>query len=140
MSIYLDANALVALFIPDALNERAAALLRNQAEPLVVSDYAALEFAAVLMRVMRAKVVTPKVARAAIDDFDIWASKTCARAETTADDIRAAGILVRREDLALRSSDAVNVAITQRIGAALLTFDRKLAGHARRVGLSVIGG
>jgi predicted nucleic acid-binding protein len=44
---------------------------------------------------------------------------------------------VRRDGVALRTSDAVNVAIAQRLGAVLLTFDKKLASNARRLGLAI---
>lgn len=137
MSVYLDASALVALFVPDPLSARAHAAVLGQKEPLIVSDYAGLEFAASVRRFARAKVLAPRIAREALADFDSWVLAACSRVETEAKDIAGADAIVRREDTALRTSDAVHVAIALRAGAALLTFDKKLAGTARRLGVAV---
>jgi predicted nucleic acid-binding protein len=47
--------------------------------------------------------------------------------------------LVRRVDLGLRAPDAINIAIAQRCGAHLLTFDAKMARSARTLGVNVVG-
>lgn len=138
MSVYLDASALVALFVADPLSTQAQAAVANVSEDLVVSDYASLEFSASMRRFARTRMLSAKDARAAVQEFDAWTSATCWKAETTAADISSAVVFVRREDLALRSSDAVHVAIAHRIGARLLTFDKKLASNARRLGLAVV--
>lgn len=44
--------------------------------------------------------------------------------------MKAAEAFLRRLDLAIRTPDALNIAITQRIGAALATFDQKMAASA----------
>lgn len=137
MSIYLDASALVALFVNDPLSARAHNAISGLTEPLIVSDYAALEFSASMRRFARAKTLSVKDARAALQDFDAWVAAGCERAETFAADIATAGVFVRREDIALRSSDAVHVAVAHRVGARLLTFDKKLASNARRLGLAI---
>jgi predicted nucleic acid-binding protein len=40
--------------------------------------------------------------------------------------------------LGLRAPDALNIAITQRCGARLLTFDAKMARSARSLGVNVV--
>jgi hypothetical protein len=45
---------------------------------------------------------------------------------------------LRRLDLGLRTADALNIAIAQRIRAALPTFDQKLAASARVLGIPVV--
>lgn len=137
MSVYLDASVLIALFVPDALNKRAGDRILAQSSALVVSDYAVLEFSSAIMRMTRAKMLNLKDAREALAEFDAWTRATCERAETNSADVVEAGALVRRENIALRSSDAVNVAIARRLGAALLTFDKRLASNARRLGLAI---
>jgi predicted nucleic acid-binding protein len=59
------------------------------------------------------------------------------RLAVTPADIRMAESLLRRLDLTLRAPDALNIAITQRVGAELATFDEGMAGCARALGVSV---
>jgi predicted nucleic acid-binding protein len=133
----MDASALIPLFVPDALDQKANALIVRQTDPLLVSDYADLEFSSSVMRMARAGVLSSRDAQEAIAEFSAWADANCERAEAGAQDIAAAVSLVRRSDIALRASDAVHVAIARRLGASLLTFDKKLAGNARRLGLAI---
>ncbi|MDX2276448.1 MAG: type II toxin-antitoxin system VapC family toxin [Hyphomonadaceae bacterium] len=137
MSVYLDASVIVALFVEDALSARAQTKVANQADSLIVSDYAALEFSASVMRLARSGMIAAKDARAALVEFDSWVAAHCERPPTVAVDIVLANSLVRRDDTALRSADAVHVAMAQRLGAHLCTFDKKLAGSARRLGLAI---
>ncbi len=43
----------------------------------------------------------------------------------------------RRLDLILRTPDAINIAIAQRLGATLFTFDKKMATNAEILGVSI---
>lgn len=61
------------------------------------------------------------------------------RVETTAADVRVAEAFVRRLDLTLRAPDALNIAIAQRTGAALATFDEKMAAAAQALSVEVAG-
>jgi len=79
-------------------------------------------------------------ARSAFRAFDDWAAQKVQRAETATRDIVAAISFLRRLDLGLRTPDAVNIAIAQRLGAELLTFDQRMAGSARKLGLTVLPG
>ena len=45
-------------------------------------------------------------------------------------DIKSALTFLRRLDLTLRAADAINIAIAQRIGLDLATFDQKMAASA----------
>jgi uncharacterized protein len=138
LSIYVDASALIPLFVPDALSDRASRVVRAQTDPLLVSDYAVLEFSAALKRMKRAQVLDQKTTNEAIAEFDAWRMSSCEISETTLVDIATAIGLARRDDLAFQASDAVNVAIAHRLSASLLTFDKKLASNARRWGLAVV--
>ncbi len=137
MTLYLDASLLVALLTNDALTARADALLRSCMPTLVVSDFAAAEFASALARRVRTREITADEARLAFANFDIWAARATWRVETAAADVKAAEAFLRRLDLTLRTPDALNIAITQRVGATLGTFDEKMAGSARALGASV---
>jgi uncharacterized protein len=138
LSVYVDASALIPLFIPDSLSSKASTIVRTQTDALLVSDYAVLEFSAALKRMTRARILTPKTTDEAITEFDVWRMSTCETSQTTPADIAAAIGLVRQAGLAFHASDAVNVVIARRLGASLLTFDKKLASNARRLGLPVV--
>lgn len=138
MTLYLDASLLVALLTNDALTARADALLRQRTSILVVSDFAAAEFASAIARRVRTQEITAPEARLAFSHFDAWAARTTQRVDTTTADVKAADAFLRRLDLTLRTPDALNIAIAERIGAALATFDEKMASSARALGTKVV--
>lgn len=137
MTLYLDASLLVALLTNDPLTARADALLRSRTPVLVVSDFAAAEFASAVARRVRMQELTAEEARHGFSYFDAWVARATQRADTTAADVRAADAFLRRLDLALRTPDALNIAIAQRVGATLATFDAKMASSARALGTEV---
>lgn len=137
MNTYADASVIVALFVPDLFNERAARLIEDRRPTLVLSDFAAAEFASVLESQVRTRELTANAARDAFDAFDAWADVRGARLETTTADVVAAERLLRRLELNLRTPDALNIAIAQRHGAALATFDTRMAAAARALGVEV---
>ena len=137
MSVYLDASILVALFTSDALTARADNFLRNNPSVLIVSDFAAAEFSSVIARHVRTKDISKDDARLVFSNFDTWTAQTTQRAPIGTVDIIAAEVLLRRFELALRTPDALNIAMAQRMGAMLATFDSKMAAAARAIGTEV---
>jgi predicted nucleic acid-binding protein len=55
----------------------------------------------------------------------------------TPGDLAAATMFLRRLDPPLRTPDAVHIAIAQRLGTTLVTFDRQMAASARALGTAV---
>jgi uncharacterized protein len=51
--------------------------------------------------------------------------------------IAVATTFLRRLDLPLKTPDAIHIAIAQRLGATLVTFDRQMAASARALGTPV---
>ena len=137
MSVYLDASILVALFTSDALTARADNFLRKNPSVLIVSDFAAAEFSAVIARHVRTKDINKDDARLVFSNFDTWTARTTQRAPIGTADIIAAEVLLRRFELALRTPVALNIAMAQRLGAMLATFDTKMAAAARTIGTEV---
>jgi uncharacterized protein len=137
LNIYLDASAIIPLFVADAFTARARTFLSTKSPILVVSDFAAVEFASVVARLVRMKHLTLGEARSVFSSFDIWIAKIAYRVETRPVDIRAAETMLRRLDLALRAPDALNIAIAQRTGSVLATFDEKMSACARKLGAAV---
>jgi uncharacterized protein len=100
--------------------------------------FAATEFASVVARRVRTGDVSADEARRAFAAFDLWTARVALREETMTVDIRAAETFLRRLDLTLRTADALNIAIAQRISAGLVTFDTKMAANARVLGVPVV--
>jgi predicted nucleic acid-binding protein len=122
------------LFTNDALTARADSYLRAEKPMLIVSDFAAVEFASAIARRVRMEELSSTDARIAFSNFDAWIARTAQRAQTGHMDVTAAAAFLRRLDLTLRTPDALNIAIAQRTGAILATFDVKMAASARALG------
>jgi predicted nucleic acid-binding protein len=138
VSVYVDASVLVALFTPDVRSGRADAFLRARAPILLVSDFAAAEFASAVARLVRMGHLEADAARRALAAFDAWIARAAERILATSADIMAAVAFLRRFDLPIRTPDALNIVIVQRVAAELLTFDQKMAASARALGTTVV--
>ncbi|MCC6946542.1 MAG: type II toxin-antitoxin system VapC family toxin [Bradyrhizobiaceae bacterium] len=138
MSVYLDASILVALFTNDAHTDRANALLRRHTPIVIVSDFAAAEFASAIARRVRTKDLTARQANICFSNFDVWTVEAAARAQTTNADISSAASYLRRLDLTLRTPDAIHIAIARRIDASLFTFDEQMADAGHKLGVELL--
>jgi predicted nucleic acid-binding protein len=137
VSTYLDANILVALLIPDPLTPRATAAVARLADPLMVSDLAALEVASTVARKVRDGALSAKDGRLALANLDTWTG-AADRIELDGSDVSAADAIVRRFDINLHGSDALHVAMALRVGASLLTLDGKMKTNAKKLGVQVV--
>lgn len=137
VACYLDTNILVALLTPDPFSERADIFLQNNAEPLIVSDFAAAEFSSAVVRRVRMREFTIEQAGIALTGFDAWFARGANRVEIGAGDVALATTYIRRLDLTLRTPDALHIAIARRVDAVLVTFDRAMAAAARALGMAV---
>jgi predicted nucleic acid-binding protein len=135
VSVYLDASVLVAVFIEDAFTSRARSFLGTQLPAVVVSDFAAAEFASAVSRLVRTDELTPDQGHAVLADFKMWRASGSDAVLVASADIAAATGFLSRLDLTLRTADAINIAIAQRLGAVLATFDMKMAASARAFGV-----
>ena len=140
LTAYLDASVLVALFTDDAFTEQAGRLLKADFPSILVSDFAAAEFASAIGRDVRRRHLSRDEGSAAFANFDAWTARTASRVETSPADIAAADAFLRRLDLNLRAPDAINIAIAQRLGADLMTFDERMAANAKTLGLTLYTG
>ena len=137
MSLYLDASALLPLFINEARSDQAHESLRDNV--LIISDFAIAEFSSGVARRARAGEVNDSGAASVLAALDAWTLKATRRETLTAGDINSAISLMRRLEMGLRAPDAINIAIAERCAATLLTFDEKMARSARALGMTVIG-
>lgn len=136
MSHYLDASALVSIFYEDAHSGTALAQLGGM-QRLLVSDFAAAEFAAAIARLHRMARLDVGEAEAIFSNFDRWNGSRTVRVGAMPPDMATAAQLVRRLALGLRAPDALHIAIAGRVRATLVTFDQRMAAAARSLGVPV---
>ncbi|MGH7094089.1 MAG: type II toxin-antitoxin system VapC family toxin [Stellaceae bacterium] len=137
MSSYLDASVIVALLTVDPLNERVEQFFRTLQDDLVVSDLAGAEFASAIARRVRMRELALEVGRADLMAFDQWCARSALWVTVDSTDIAAATGFLRRFDLMLLSPDAIHIAAAKRLGARLVTFDRRMAAAAGALGVAV---
>jgi hypothetical protein len=138
LSGYLDTNSIIGLLTTDPLTPRVNALLRQGFGPTIISDFAAAEFSGVIGRKMRTGVITRQYALDALAALDRLRARV-SKVGLETGDIPQADTFLRRLDLPLQAPDAIHIAIAQRVGATLVTFDRQMAAAARTLGLAVAG-
>lgn len=134
---YLDASALVALFV----RESHTAAIRDwiaQGEPvLIVSSFAAAEFASAISIALRTGRLAPQACERVLGLFDAWIDTEATNAEIEAIDHRAAAGMVRRFDLRLRAPDALHLAACRRLDLPMLSFDRRMNAAAPALGVAL---
>lgn len=131
---YLDTSAVAPMFVPDGHSDAMREWLARKAQPLVISDFGAAEFAAAVGRLLRMGELRAADTNAVLSRFDRWRADQVSVRLTTANDIAACDRLVRDFRLKLGAPDALHLAIAITIDAPLVTFDHRLARAARRVG------
>lgn len=137
MSFYLDASAIVPVLTAQSMTPAAESFLRHAPKPLWVSELGESEVAAAASRLVRMGDLTGLQGSAMLDDFDAWFAAEASAVPIESSDFRTAIALVRRFELMLLTPDALHLAISMRLSAELVTFDRRLALAAQTVGLPV---
>jgi len=105
---------------------------------LVLSDFAAAEFASAVARLIRMSELRDEEARASFATFDSWSAMATRRVASDPNDSRLAESLLRRLDIPLSTPDVLNLSIVQRFGCDLATFDTRMALVATKLGLTVL--
>ena len=90
-----------------------------------------------MSRRVRTQEYTLEQGRTALTTFDNWVAGASRQIDGTPIDIAVATTFLRRLDLPLKTPDAIHIAIAQRVGATLVTFDRQMAASARVLGTPV---
>jgi predicted nucleic acid-binding protein len=133
--IYLDASALVSLFMPDRHTTVVRDFLRAERPIVGVSDFASAEFCSTVARRVRMADLTLTQAGHLLGVFDGWTAANAAPLDVEPSDVRVASTFVRRFELGLRAPDALHVAICHRLELPLCTFDERQAAAAERLGV-----
>lgn len=148
MHLYLDTSVVVAAITREPHTDRARGLLTAPAADLVISDWTVTEVSAALSMKQRMGALRGADREAALRVFRRLARESLvmehlspadfARAAALAD---AAGTAVGASDMAgpaIRAGDALHLAVVERIGAVLATFDSAMARAAVGLGLDVL--
>jgi len=133
----MDTSMLVPMHIKEVNSALADDFIASVVEQVVVSDYAAGEFASVIARLVRTRQVDADAGRILLSDFDSWCATDARRVATEAPDIRLASAMVRDVAIPLQMPDAVHAAASRRLGATLVTLDQQLARAARAMNVDV---
>jgi uncharacterized protein len=137
LSFYLDASIILPMLVKEPESATVDAFLSGIQQELWVSDFAAVEVASALSRLIRSGRLEATNGAACLSDFDVWRAAMTRPAEIHAEDVRLAGAYVRRFDLALRAPDALHIAVARRLDVALVTLDRRMVAAARELGVAV---
>ena len=134
--VYLDASALIKLFVPEADSDRLNQSLAGL-DDVIVSDLARTELASALGRRVREGRLSSASARRLYRDAQALAS-SCRAAELTPDAHRLAERLLLTSTAGLRSLDALHLALALANGAAtLVSYDERLRDAASAQSLFV---
>jgi|SRR5580700_1916500 predicted nucleic acid-binding protein len=136
-SVCFDTSALVALFVGDEFGERAERYIGEQNPTILVSDFAAVEFASAVSRLVRMRLLSRSAAAGVFTDFDAWRRGSTTGIAIGAEDLASAEAFLRRLEFNLRAGDAIHIGVAQRAQAALATFDQRMAEVAAMLGVEV---
>jgi predicted nucleic acid-binding protein len=104
---------------------------------LIISDWVVTEFAAALSVKPRGMAIDEAMRAAIAEQFDAPRQQIGQTAPISFGHFHMAADFARRAQLRLRAGDALHVAIAADAGAAIRTTDKRLAGAARQVGVTV---
>jgi uncharacterized protein len=131
---YLDTSIVASLFVVDAHTQRATTWLRK-GEEIAFSDWTLVEFTSAIATASRAGRVPSAMRAAAEQGLDRWAARRGAALAILAEDVRQARIMINSTSEPLRGGDALHIAIAQRLGCSIATFDNAMRRAATDLGV-----
>jgi predicted nucleic acid-binding protein len=138
VALYLDASVMLPTLVDEPTSSVVLGFLAAATDELLVSDYAAAEVASGLSRLVRMGQLSADAGRNRLARFDSWRSADTYPVAFDNTDVQNAAVLVRRFELKLRTPDALHLAVSVRLGAALVTYDDALADAAAACGAVAI--
>ncbi len=137
MNVYLDTSVIVSMFTTDAHTSRATTFLARANDRLALSDWTATEFSSALALGTRVGRLTSLERGAAEAAFQSWQEREPFASALDPNDIRVARNLIKTTARPLRAGDALHIAIAQRLGCSLGTFDVGMRDAAVDLGLQI---
>jgi uncharacterized protein len=136
VSVYLDTSVVVAVVVEEARSAEVRAWMARSPEPMILSDLAALEFAAVVSRAVRTNRFDRSQAETALASFALLRAG-CAALVHDGSDFASAEQLALDFSTKLAAPHALHLASAINAGARLLTLDERLAETASSRGLGL---
>ena len=130
MNVYLDASALVSLFATDRHTPRIQDLVARSPDRVVLSEWSLAEFTSALAIGVRTTGLQPSERDQAEATLNAWLVRQGPAIGLESGDAEAARQLIRATLRPLRAADALHLAIVQRCGFALASFDRRMCEAA----------
>lgn len=128
---YLDTSVLAAYYCPEALSDRAEAAILESATPLI-SQLVEVELQSAVARKVRERELLKDDGVEILTRFRLHLDSACySRLPIEASHYDIAGTWISRLDVALRTLDALHLAVCFDADATLLTADTGLARAAR---------
>ena len=136
--IYADTNVLLSLFCPDSLTAAAVAWYQNVGDPVCISSWTVIEYRAHIGLRVRKGLMPRAKSVAVMKQLDSAAEKSFHLLAPSPEHFTTASNWLARPECALRSSDALHLAVAFGHGSKqFVTFDQPLAAAARKLGLPV---
>ena len=135
VAAYLDASIVVPAFLTEPNSPSVNTWLRQTRDTLLVSDLASAEVSSAISIAFRTDRIDRDEADEILNAFDLWRTSLTQTPDFIPDDVRIAESYVRRFELKLRTPDAIHAATAQRLGATLITLDRRLISAASALGV-----
>jgi len=123
------------MFFEDAHAGRARAWLQDAARRLSLSDWTLCELTSALGVIERRGLLTPSQRRLAESQVDAWVRRTGEPIAVSPSDVRRARQMMNATSAPLRAADALHLAIAERTGCSLATFDEAMRRAASALGL-----
>lgn len=135
---YLDTSVLAAYYCPEPLSHEAERLVRSRARP-TISDLTEVELLSALARKVRARELALDAGRRIADEFQAHlAADLFTRLAVQRRHYETARDWIGRFGTALRTLDALHLAIAHHEGLSLATADQGLAAAGRAFGVRTI--
>lgn len=132
--VYLDASVLVAALVEEARSGDAEDLLTRSDQAIWLSEWTLTEVVAALSAKVRDGELSEGGRVAARRQLNRLVAENFERTGVLTSDFRRANELCD-QPVGLRAGDALHLAIADRIGAELATFDRRQAEAGRTLGM-----
>lgn len=142
MACYFDTSFLIPLFIPEATSERVEKYVQNLPPgSLRVSHWTRVEFASMLARDVRMKVLDESVATAVSERFELFLATSFDVLPLRIEDCELARKYLLHFSTGLRAGDALHLAIAANAEVkSLLTLDRGMLKAGKLLKLPVATG
>jgi predicted nucleic acid-binding protein len=139
---YFDTSFLVPFFVEEPTSSRVEDFLKRQSTgEATISQWTRVEFASTVARQVRIGAMNPEAAREVETAFDSLIEESFVTILPTSTDFDLAKQFLRRYETALRSGDALHLAIASNHGAqAIYSLDRGLLKAGKLLGLPLKSG